>query len=279
MYEVIEARASEEAGRLIHLEPDIAVLDWALLESGTLELCRRFKSEDRSKRNYFIVLFSASGSDEVVEALQAGVDDYALKPADPDDLLERVTVGARALGLRGKANAPSGRYQASSRRDGLSALHDRGQFERRLAEEIARATRERQPLALTLFDVDRLEGINDACGSALNDEVLRQVSKILVDETRRGQDVPARYGDRSFAVICGRTNALGARAMAERVRKNVLAIRAQSEGGHFAPTCSAGVAVFGRRCWGQNDPVGNLTRAAEHRVYQAKLSGGNRVAA
>ncbi len=279
MYDVIEVADPEEALGLIHPKPDITVLDWDLLASDTLELCRRLRSERGSKPSYFIVMFSPGDNDEVLEALEAGTDDYTIKPVDPDDLLERVTAGARALGLRGTANDPDGRYQASSRRHGLSAIRDRGYFERRLAEEMARATRDRQPLALTLFELDGTQGIKDAYGGAVAHEVLRQVGAVLANEVRRGQDVLARYGDESFAVISAQTNARGAKALAERVRKRVLEVRTQTEGGYIAPTCSAGVAVFGRRRWGQSEPARNLTEAAEHRLYQAKLAGGNRTAA
>ena len=79
--------------------PRLAVLDWMMPEVDGLEVCRRLRS--RPGRDYvYIVMLTARGrKEDLVEGLEAGVDDYLVKPFDPQELAGRVQAGERILGL------------------------------------------------------------------------------------------------------------------------------------------------------------------------------------
>ncbi len=277
-YEVVEAEHGDEALQLVTTEVEIAVVDCTLPGAGGLELCQRVKSDEGAERRYVIMAFTATENDQVLPALEAGADDYLIRPVDPDDLLERVTAGERALHPGRWAGNADRHGWAVSHRDSLTGLVSNVYFRRALREEVTRARRQRQPLALTVIDLDDLKRINETCGRAVGDELLRQIGKMIADEVRLGTDMPARCGGDVFAVSSPNTNMAGAKALAERLRKAVLEVRVLTEREYVAVTASAGIAIFGRRRWGDDNPAAALFEAVQHRLYQAKLRGGNCVA-
>jgi len=84
--------------------------------------------------------------------------------------------------------------------DALTGLANQRYFFKRLTEEIGRAKRYQRTLALIIFDLDDLKGVNDSYGHLAGDAVLRQMGEILRSSIR-GIDVVARYGGDEFCVI------------------------------------------------------------------------------
>ncbi len=100
--------------------------------------------------------------------------------------------------------------------DPLTGLRNRRQFFEDLAREFASARRYRDSLSLLLIDLDDLKHLNELEGFDAGDELLRKVAETLLTRLRV-TDIAARIGGDSFAVILTRTNAEGARAIAERL--------------------------------------------------------------
>jgi CheY-like chemotaxis protein len=77
--------------------PALAILDWMMPGMDGLQVCRRIRS---SEKMIYIILLTARGTKEnIVEGLQAGADDYVIKPLDTNELLARIQVGLRILEL------------------------------------------------------------------------------------------------------------------------------------------------------------------------------------
>ena len=157
--------------------------------------------------------------------------------------------------------------------DELSGLSSRRYLETRLAEEWARRNRYGAPLAVALFDLDRFKGVNDSLGHAAGDRAIRRFGEILSGAVR-ATDVACRYGGEEFAILFPASDALSARAVAERVRLSLAAERFEIEGKPFRVTVSAGVAAA--------DSAGPTTREellfhADKALYAAKEHGRNRV--
>jgi two-component system cell cycle response regulator len=278
LYEVMEADDGEQALGLIRPELEVAVVEWALPGADGATLCRRLKSGVELGRRYVIVVFGTDDNEQIMQALEAGADDYALKPVDPDDLLERVVAGQSAL--RSARLGQEGDRPAAMppHRDPLTGLFTRDYFDGRLEEELERARSNRHPLALTLVDLDAFRRVNEIHRRQVGDEMLGEIGRMIGEQTRRTTDVPARYGDDEFAVIAPNTNMEGARGLAERLRRLALHVRVRAQDELVAVTASVGFAIFGRRLWRESDPGPALVEAAEHRLYQARLRGGNCVA-
>ena len=83
-------------------EPTLAILDWMMPGMDGPDVCRRVRAE-LPLANMYLLLFTARQSrGDVIAGLDAGADDYIIKPFDPDELRARIAVGARVLGLQQK---------------------------------------------------------------------------------------------------------------------------------------------------------------------------------
>jgi DNA-binding response OmpR family regulator len=75
----------------------IAILDWMMPGMDGLEVCRRIR--ESGKRAHIILLTARAAKESLVEGLKSGADDYLVKPFDKNELLARINVGLRILGL------------------------------------------------------------------------------------------------------------------------------------------------------------------------------------
>ena len=101
-YQFISTKNGLEALKILHSDdpPQIAILDWMMPEIDGVELCRMIRQDDRLKRMYIILLTTLRDRQDIVAGLEAGADDYVVKPFDKDDLLARIRVGERVIRLQ-----------------------------------------------------------------------------------------------------------------------------------------------------------------------------------
>ena len=82
--------------------PTLAILDWMMPEMDGPDVCRRVRDERPDANMYLLLVTAREGRADVVAGLDAGADDYIIKPFDPEELRARVSVGIRVLGLQQK---------------------------------------------------------------------------------------------------------------------------------------------------------------------------------
>jgi phosphoserine phosphatase RsbU/P len=101
-YEVITTSNGSEAWAVLQSEdaPLLAILDVMMPGMGGIEICQRVRELPRSISPYLILLTAKSGKENVVLGLEAGANDYIVKPFDPSELRARVGVGSQMLGLQ-----------------------------------------------------------------------------------------------------------------------------------------------------------------------------------
>jgi phosphoserine phosphatase RsbU/P len=80
--------------------PQLAMLDWMMPRLAGPELCRRIRNTPETKGVYVILLTARRERGDIVAGLQAGADDYVIKPFDSEELRARVAVGERVVGLQ-----------------------------------------------------------------------------------------------------------------------------------------------------------------------------------
>ncbi|MCR9256766.1 MAG: diguanylate cyclase [Alphaproteobacteria bacterium] len=158
--------------------------------------------------------------------------------------------------------------------DVLTGLFNRRVFTRRGREEMDRAQRHGQPLAVILFDIDRFKKVNDTLGHDGGDLVLQRISNLMRDELRKAGDLMARYGGEEFIVLLPQTDLEGAGILAERLRVVFEAEPVAIGGREYHFTSSFGVAE--REANGVGD-LDALVKAADEALYTAKRTGRNRV--
>jgi diguanylate cyclase (GGDEF)-like protein len=156
-----------------------------------------------------------------------------------------------------------------------AALHDEttGLPNRRFLEERPPA-HEGSGVSVVFIDLDGFKAINDAFGHQLGDDVLRELGRRLQATVREG-DVIARYGGDEFVAVCA-ADASAALDIAERIVA-AIAQPVPFLPPDFVPSASVGVASSGV----DDGPsrIDRLIRLADHAMYVAKASGGNRVVA
>ena len=158
--------------------------------------------------------------------------------------------------------------------DGLTGLLNRRTFNAQLQGRLREAQRYARPLSLLLLDIDHFKKVNDAHGHPAGDAVLRGVAKVAQRQARE-TDIVARYGGEEMALILPETDARGAHAIAERLRKAVEAAAHPTEHGSLRVSVSIGVATWS----GGDGGEGALVEAADKALYRAKQAGRNRVSA
>ncbi len=80
--------------------PELLVLDWLMPSVDGLELCRRIRAEPSRSHVYVILLTSRESRSDIVIGLDAGADDYVVKPFNHDELRARIRVGMRVASLQ-----------------------------------------------------------------------------------------------------------------------------------------------------------------------------------
>jgi DNA-binding response OmpR family regulator len=101
-YEVVETSDGEAAWGVLQGEdpPQLAVLDWAMPGMDGATLCRKLRGEARKSPLYLILLTSKAERGDIIRGLEAGADDYIVKPFDREELRARVNVGRRMITLQ-----------------------------------------------------------------------------------------------------------------------------------------------------------------------------------
>lgn len=158
-----------------------------------------------------------------------------------------------------------------ARTDDLTGLPNRRAFREAYDRTWRQANRVGIPLSLLFVDADFFKSFNDQYGHARGDEVLRAIANVLNANVRRPMDVAARYGGEEFVVLLPDTDLKGASMVAERIRKDILALHiAHQRSPHHLVTVSIGIAA--------TQPSHGVDRftlleAADKAVYEAKAAG------
>lgn len=166
------------------------------------------------------------------------------------------------------------RLQESSITDPLTGLRNRRYFDEQLQVEYNRCYRHGHRLALLFIDIDRFKEFNDRHGHPEGDSCLEAISTIIEGGAAREEDVAARYGGEEFCVLLPETDTGGAGAVAERIRREVMALDFQVGGESIPLSVSIGVASCVPEA---PDRSRALVHAADQALYQAKAEGRNRV--
>ncbi len=282
---VVEA-ANGAQGLAIALKtrPQMIVTDLTMPEMDGLELCRALRSSSVCKEAYVLVVTGHDEEARVVEAFEAGADEFVTKPFNLNILLARVRAGQRLIELRehietdkqelnrqnGQMTILNRKLSAAAMTDVLTDLPNRRHALRRLEEELIHSRTHALPLSVILLDIDHFKSVNDRYGHDVGDIVLRETAAVLRSCTRRREEV-CRLGGEEFLVIVPQSTREASAYFAERLRQAVegLEIRAGAYSGRV--TVSLGVA-------GLEDgatTVDELIKVADSRAYMAKAAGRN----
>jgi diguanylate cyclase (GGDEF)-like protein len=261
--------------------PDVVISDWMMPGLSGLELCRNIRAHTAASYTYFILVTGQGAPDQIIEGMNAGADDYLIKPLDTDALQVRLIVADRVTSLhrqlaqqRTELEELNHELTVIALRDPLTGLGNRRSLEEDLGLLEARVARYGHRYSIALIDVDHFKAYNDTYGHQAGDQILRTVADQLREEARGG-DAVYRYGGEEFLCVFPEQSLAKATVAAERMRSALegLAIphSADSLG---VVTLSAGLAMLDPR---QTKSVGEVVKEADEALYRAKQLGRNRV--
>ena len=153
--------------------------------------------------------------------------------------------------------------------DQLTELHNRQGFREHVESLLSLSKRNGKSFALALLDIDHFKRINDNFGHDNGDRVLRKVSHIILENTRR-MDIPARYGGEEFVVFFPETSEQEAVIIGERIRKNVENCKIEEIDSNV--TVSLGMIITEAR---EEDTIEGIIKEADKLLYEAKKKGRN----
>lgn len=159
-FEVLEADNGEKALELCaEFTPDLVLSDWVMPGMSGLEFCRDFRALDSEHYSYFILLTSKSEKQEVARGLDAGADDFLIKPLEADELRARISAGARILDMQRELSDKNRLIESAL--DELKLAHDAIDKDLKQARKIQESL---VPELTREFGVSRVSLLLKPCG-------------------------------------------------------------------------------------------------------------------
>src|SRR5665213_134423 len=205
--------------------PALVILDWTMPGLDGIELCRRIRQNPALARTYVLLLTARESRSDLVTGLDAGADDYMVKPIDVEELRARVHVGLRVAALQGSLAERVTELQSTRDHlarlvstDALTDLYSRRWWFELAETEASRSRRYDRPFSLLVLDLDFFKRVNDTYGHGEGDALLRRVADMMRAECRQS-DLVGRLGGEEFAVLLPETGLAAAQPLAERLTR------------------------------------------------------------
>jgi len=252
---------------------DLVIVSGALEDYDPLRLCSQLRSLERT-RFIPVLLIADQGEDTmIVRALDLGINDYIVRPVDPNELLARTLTQLRRKRYNDRLRNSVQQTIELAVTDVLTGLHNRRYLDNHFRVLFERAAVRKRPLSICLVDIDRFKQVNDTYGHEAGDDVIREFA-VRIRATVRGADLACRHGGEEFVVVMPDTSLDMAAAVGERLREMIQQRPFRLQGGaEISITASIGIASSGQ----DTTTPEQLLRNADRALYQAKTDGRNRV--
>jgi diguanylate cyclase (GGDEF)-like protein len=262
--------------------PDVVLLDVEMPGQDGYWVARQIRESEQGQWTPIIFLSAHHDDQDLLRGIEAGGDDYLMKPASAVVIAAKMRAMQRLRDMQRRLVSISEELRQAnlelrriSEADQLTGLLNRRGLERVLATELRFAQRERMPLSFVLCDVDHFKAYNDNLGHLRGDECLQRVGELLRRTCMRPRDVAARYGGEEFALVLPNTPKSGAMTFVRALQR----LMAQHAPEHpFSPvsdrvTLSGGITTC---VPDEGTTPESLLMRADEALYAAKERGRNR---
>jgi diguanylate cyclase (GGDEF)-like protein len=280
---VVEADDGKEALEMYRRNrPGLVLIDVVMPVMDGYEAAQHMRETSAEEWVPIIFLSSKEADQDLNRAIEAGGDDYLVKPVSFVVLNAKIRALQRLESMRAKQLEMSRDLATAnrelenlSRQDGLTGIANRRYFDSYLLTEVRRGAREKAPVSLILSDVDHFKAFNDCYGHQAGDDCLRRVATALSLSGRRPADLAARYGGEEFAMVLPGTALEGAVDVAKAVSRVIggLAIPHARSAVAQSVTLSQGIVSLIPQ---KETTSEDLIQHADQALYQAKQQGRNR---
>jgi two-component system, cell cycle response regulator len=254
----------------------ILVTDWEMPGMDGVALCKAVRNMQLDGYVYALLLTARDAKEHIIAGLEAGADDYLVKPVHEPELIARLNAGRRILALEHSLRAANQRNRILSITDALTGAYNRRYLMEQLPREVERCRRYAYPLSVIMFDIDHFKRINDEMGHAAGDDVLQQFVSRVQRSIRSNSDWIARYGGEEFLMVLPETEFKAGVFVAEKIRALIGSAPFSTRAGDCPVTASFGVAATGPSGPDLVLKVEGLIKAADLCLYQSKQQGRDR---
>ena len=223
-----------------------------------------------------IIFVTGRADDESVErGIEAGGDDYLVKPVSEIILNAKIRAMERIITMRDEMAAMNTELLRLSQHDSMTGLLNRRAFTQKAQEHWRLASRNKEPFALIMLDIDHFKQYNDRYGHPEGDECIKQVARVLSHYVCRPGDLVARYGGEEFICLLPNTPEKGAKHVCESIRAGIehLQIKHADSMVSAVVTSSLGCACV---TYTTGTTLSRQIELADQALYQAKEAGRNR---
>ena len=270
------ANGSEAFDRMTKRYYPMLVTDWEMPEMDGIALCKAVRNMQLDGYVYSLLLTARDSKEHIIAGLEAGADDYLVKPVHEPELVARLNAGRRILALEHSLRAANQRNRILSITDALTGAYNRRYLMEQLPREVERCRRYAYPLSVLMCDLDHFKHINDQSGHAAGDDVLQQFAARSQKSIRSNSDWIARYGGEEFLIVLPETSYADGMFVAEKLRALVANTPFNTRMGEIPMTASFGVASTGPHGPDLTLKLESLIRTADECLYISKVEGRNR---
>ena len=264
--------------------PQLIISDWKMPEMDGIEFCRELRKNPLWHKIYVFIVTAQESTEHLIEAFEAGANDYLVKPINPRVLAARLRSAQLIVKMQQEHEEDrqqlrqfadelalsNKRLQELALTDALTGLPNRRHGMDRLEQEWALATRAGRSMCCMMVDIDHFKSVNDTYGHQVGDAALKLVASCLHQAARK-QDVVCRLGGEEFLVICPDTDEQAGFHYAERLRQHVSSCALTVNGETLYLEVSIGLADNA-----QHDAAQAMLHCSDARLYAAKAAGRNR---
>ncbi|MDD2542643.1 MAG: diguanylate cyclase [Desulfuromonadaceae bacterium] len=277
-YDVVAAENGREALEIFRKGCyPIVMTDWVMPEMSGLELCREIREDDSGRYTYIIILTSLNSKNDIIAGLEAGADEYLIKPPHQAELKSRLKTAQRILDLEQSQQRYIETIKNLSLVDPVSGVFCRRYLDERIHQEIKRAYRYERSLSVILVGINLFEQIIVTHGHYAGDVIIKGCAESLVEALRKDVDWVARYGQDSFAVIMPETDSTGAMIVAKRLRIRLTTLVMNMYDKELKITASFGVSGFTASQQKLGFSADILFDKADQNLCLAREEGGNTI--
>ncbi len=270
--ELVQATTVDDAMNLIGNNSfDLIFIDHTLPENGGFNLLSQLS---RMKLDVPIIYtIDKQKSDSGPTAMSKGAFTYFVKEeiTSANILTLIYSTLEKAKITREVADAQNNIVMIS-RKDYLTKLFNRRCFEEALDTETSKSKRYKTPLSILIVDFDNFKSINETHGYNSGDIIL-STSASIIQSMVRNNDVVCRYGGEEFGVVLPNTVTIGAKILAERIRKKIDTHKFEFNSKSAKLTVSIGIATFDHETDNSYSP---LVKRALDSLTLAMENGGNK---
>ncbi|HBV21045.1 MAG TPA: diguanylate cyclase response regulator [Nitrosomonas sp.] len=271
----------------VEVMPHIVITDWLMPVMDGLKLTQSLRATEWGQNLYIIMMTSLDDEEEIIEAFDAGVDDYVTKPINIREFRARLRAAWHYRKLQeswerdheqlkrfaAELAVTNRKLEHIALTDMLTELPNRRAGTEALSKAWNDTGRSNQQMFVILIDIDHFKKINDTYGHAVGDQVLKKVAAAFRAVGRKN-DIFFRIGGEEFMAIHlnNDIDAKPAVLFAERLRQHVAALQINIDSFCIQISISMGIAIKEKHMKNEDQ----LLSAADKALYAAKKTGRNK---